>query len=116
MTNIEKGAAWVAVVVCIFGAGVGWNSLNNRIDKVDAKISAIQETLVNTPCTAILDRQLAAIDKSRADVRKALDDLSDQYGCRTVRRDLGSIETDARTATWTNSRELYSQLNAVDMG
>lgn len=81
MTNIERVSAYIGVAVVLVGVGISWNSLNNRIDKVDEKIGAIQKTLGSTPCTAILTRQLAAIDKGRGDVRKELDALSDQYGC-----------------------------------
>jgi hypothetical protein len=114
MNTVERGAAIVAILAAVFTAGAAWNSLSNRIDKVDDKIGAIQKTLGSTPCTAILDRQLAAIDKSRADVRKALDALSDQYGCANGQG--GEVMAATNTvAVARDTGQLGTQLNAVDM-
>ena len=120
--NTERVAAIVGVVVTIFLAGAGWDSLSNRIDKVDEKIGAIQKTLGSTPCTAILNRQLAAIDKGRADVRKALDGLSDQYGCLGVQGDVvemvaanaAAMTATNAVSTASNASQLNAQLHAVD--
>lgn len=128
MNTIERGAAVISVLVVVFGAGIAWDSLSNRIEKVDAKISEIQKTLGSTPCSAILDRQLAAIDKGRADVRKALDGLSTQYGCLANRNDWAVATADdseteqVNTVAAATSRDkpgveasnLRQQLNAVD--
>lgn len=117
MTSVEKGAAGVAVLVFIFGVGAGWNGLNNRIDRVDDKIGAIQKTLGSTPCSAILTRQLAAIDKGRSDVRKSLDDLSSQYKCLSSRNDWAPVAAVTVTSPTMNIAEASrfgSELNAVD--
>jgi len=131
MNSVERGAAWVAVVVAVFGAGAAWDSLSNRIDRVNEKIGEIQKTLGSTPCTAILTRQLAAIDRGRADIRKALDGLSDQYGCEPARsgsfasmasEPSGDTATNTSTATAMNvsaetvsAAKLTDTLNAVDV-
>lgn len=81
MTGLEKAGAWIGVVVFLFGAGSAWTSLNDRIERVDEKIEAIQKTLGSTTCNAILTRQMTAIEKNAAEARKALDTLSERYGC-----------------------------------
>jgi hypothetical protein len=116
MNTVERGAAVVSVIVVVFSAGVAWDSLSNRIDKVDEKIGAIQKTLGSTPCTAILNRQLAAIDKGKADVRRALDGLSNQYGCVSALTGWApaGATADAVEMNVTDAH-LAAQLNAVDV-
>lgn len=115
MNSVERGAAIVGVLVVVFSAGAAWNSLSNRIDKVDEKIGAIQRTLGSTPCTAILTRQLAAIDRGKADIRKALDGLSNQYGCVTARNDWAATGISADAVMNAADARLTAQLNAVDV-
>jgi hypothetical protein len=116
VNTVEKAASTAGLLVVVFGAGAAWNSLANRIDKVDDKIAAIQKTLGSTPCTAILTRQLAAIDKGRADVRKALDSLSGQYSC--VSGAAGGVPADFTSALTpldaSQAAALKGELNAVD--
>jgi hypothetical protein len=127
VNTIERGAAVASVLVLVFGAGAAWNSLSGRIDKVDEKISAVQKSLGSTPCTAILTRQLAAIDKDRPDVRNALEGLSNQYGCApatdyatTEMNASADMTTDAATmnavteTSTAQTNSLRAQLNAVD--
>jgi hypothetical protein len=121
MNSVERIAAGVGLVVVVFGAGAAWNSLSDRIDKVDDKITAIQKTLGSTTCNAILSREMEAIDKNKATVRKALDGLSQQYGCGphdavVVVPDFGQENAAAMSSNTTayDTRELKAQLNAVD--
>lgn len=81
MTGLEKGGALIGVVAFAFTIGVGWNALNNRIEQVDSKVASIQAMLGTTTCTAILSRQIEAIEKGRVEARKALEGLSGQYNC-----------------------------------
>jgi hypothetical protein len=108
----ERVAAWLGAAVVVFGAGVAWDSLSSRIDKVDAKIVEIQKTLGSTPCSAILTRQLAAIDKSRADVRKSLDGLSNEYGCVTAQNNWSPTTLDVTMNA--SAARLGARLKAVD--
>jgi hypothetical protein len=115
MNGIEKASAIIGAIIFVFGIGVGWDSLNNRIDKVDEKIGAIQRTLGSTTCNAILSRQMEAIDKNKIAVRAALDKLSDQYGCgphNAVVVGPGFGEMNAATAS---DAHFNAQLNAVDV-
>jgi hypothetical protein len=118
MNTLERAGALIALVVFAFGIGKGWDSLNNRIDKVDEKIGAIQKTLGSTSCNAILTRQLAAIDKNKPSVRKELDDLSKRYGCGPhdaliVVPDFGQGNA-ALTNAASYDTQLDAQLNEVD--
>lgn len=103
----------------VFGAGVAWNSLSDRIDRVDDKIIAIQKTLGSTACNAILSRQMEAIDKNKPSVREALDGLSKQYGCGphdavVVVPEYGQENAMNANATAYDTRQLNAQLNEVD--
>jgi chromosome segregation ATPase len=119
MTNIERVSAYIAVAVFLVGVGISWNALNNRIDKVDEKIAAIQKTLGSTTCNAILTRQIEAIEKNRADARKALEALSAQYDCVprkqvSVDFDMNAMSYDAVNVS-ADTADLNAQLNAVDV-
>jgi len=81
MTNLEKTLAIAGLLATAFTVGVGWNSLSNRIEEVDSKVGEIQTTLGSTTCTAILSRQIEAIEKDRTAARTALEGLSRQYRC-----------------------------------
>jgi hypothetical protein len=81
MKVVEKVAALVGVLVIVFGMGVAWSGLNGRIDRVDEKIGAIQKMLGSSQCSAILSRQMEAIEKNKAAAREALETLSEQYRC-----------------------------------
>jgi hypothetical protein len=120
MNTVERGAAIIGVLVVVFGAGVAWNSLSDRIDRVDDKIIAIQKTLGSTACNAILSRQMEAIDKNKASVREALDGLSKQYGCGphdavVVVPKYGQENAVNANATAYDTRQLNAQLNEVDV-
>lgn len=121
MTTLEKAGAWIAVVAFVFTAGVAWAGLNNRIDKVDDKIGAIQKTLGSTNCMAILQRQITAIEKDRPLARKQLDALSDAYGCAPRQSASASIGLDAAedvrfntTSLGTSSSNLSARLDEID--
>lgn len=119
MNNIDKWLAGLMIAGTFISVGIAWNSLSNRIDKVDDKITAIQRTLGSTTCNAILTRQMEAIDKNKASVRKALDDLSKQYDCGPHEavvlvpdfHEENAVMTAGATASDT---QLNAQLNAVD--
>ena len=116
MSNLEKAAAYIGIAAFLVGIGISWNALNNRIDRLDEKIESIQKTLGSTTCNAILTRPIEAIEKGRAEARKALEGLSRQYDCVPRRQDglpidLGMGDT-MMSASETN---LSAQLNAVDV-
>ena len=81
MKVVEKVAALLGVLVIVFGMGVAWSGLNGRIDRVDEKIGAIQKMLGSSQCSAILSRQMEAIEKNKSAAREALEALSEQYRC-----------------------------------
>lgn len=118
MNNIEKALASITIAGTLIGIGVSWNSLNNRIDKVDEKIGAIQKTLGSTACTAILTRQIEAIEKDRDEALKAMEGLSSEYGC-VPRHDaylpttLNDVQFNGMNAA--DVANLSAQLNAVDI-
>jgi hypothetical protein len=122
MNTLERAGAVIGVVVFAFSIGVGWNALNNRIDKVDEKIGAIQKTLGSTTCNAILTRQIEAIEKNRPEPRKALEALSAQYDCVPHKAvgDLPANWSDAINASEPMAAGEYvgnleAQLNAIDV-
>lgn len=119
MNNIEKALGGITIAGALIGIGVSWNSLNNRIDKVDEKIGAIQKTLGSTTCNAILTRQIEAIEKNRAEPRKALEALSAQYDCLPRSGEVAAYwPRDAASATSAMiapATNLTAQLNAIDV-
>lgn len=122
MNAVEKAGAAVGILVIVFAMGVGWNSLNNRIDRVDEKIGIIQKTLGSTACNAILTRQIEAIEKNRTEAREALESLSDQYGCAPRRAvspsdygDTNAVMPMSANAFAEDSEALANQLDAVDV-
>lgn len=117
MNTFEKVGAVAGVVIAAFTVGAGYNALNNRIDRVDEKIGAIQNSLGSTACTAILTRQIEAIEKGRAEARKALEGLSKQYGCVPRQNvDASTLAVDwGETLNASTTSNLTVQLNAVDV-
>ena len=109
MTTFEKAGAVICVVLFAFTAGIGWNSLNNRIDKVDEKIGGIEKTLGSTACASILTRQIEAIEKNRPEAREALESLSAQYKC------IPTAELAIEPFELGENAALAVELNAVDV-
>lgn len=111
MNALEKSGAVIGAVVFVFTLGVGWNSLNNRIDRVDEKMSRIEKSVGSTYCNSILGRQIEAIEKGNGKARDALEALSDQYNC--VERAEAVAYADALSEGDQNV-SFSSELNSVD--
>jgi archaellum component FlaC len=111
MNNLEKASAVIGAIVFVFTLGVGWNSLNNRIDKVDEKMTRIEKSVGSTACNSILSRQIEAIEKGSAKAREALEQLSAQYNC--VRLADSEVYADALAVDAENAA-LSVELNSVD--
>jgi hypothetical protein len=122
MSYAEKAVTYIGIAGFLVGVGISWNSLNNRIDRVDEKIADIQKTLGSTTCNAILTRQIEAIEKNKVDAHEALEGLSSQYNCVPERPeptatgvDLNAaVSMDAVNAS-ADTRDFNEQINAVDV-
>ena len=113
MNNLEKIGALIGAAAFVFTLGVGWNSLNNRIDRVDEKMSRIEKSVGSTYCNSILGRQIEAIEKGSAKAREALEGLSAQYNCveraTVLRADVDVLESGAENASFA------SDIKSVDV-
>lgn len=79
MTNLEKVASALGIAGVVFTAGVAWNSLNSRLDRLTERMNLVESDKAEGLCLAIMNRQLVAIEKGRNSVREQLQVLSDKH-------------------------------------
>ena len=76
MTKLERISVLSGLVLFIFTAGAGWNSINSRFDRVDEKFADIEDEKAEGLCLTIMKSQIAAIEKNNNSVRNELQRLS----------------------------------------
>lgn len=104
MTNIEKTVSVITIAGFIFALGVGWQSINSRFETLTKHIERVENDKAQSLCLAIMNRQMAAIERGKNAVRDQLQALSDRH-CTLV----GDYEMAAATASMTPDEEAAAE-------
>lgn len=84
MTKLEIGTG-LAILTTVFVIGASWSTLNNRLDRLDEKLTAFEQGQADPLCLTVLSTQVKAIESGKfAKVKDDLTRLSSQF-CPTPR-------------------------------
>ena len=76
MTALERIGTGITIAAALIGIGAAWNSIGTRFDRLEEKISRIDDDRTKGLCLAIMNSQIKAIEAGKDKVRDQLQGLT----------------------------------------